>query len=74
MMTHVDKPVVNADALSAEQLDTEFADDACAEVRSYQTLIRLKRRGFWCHVIESLRNKLRQMWQSTDKLMGRGNV
>ena len=52
----------------------EFADDARAELRSYRTLIRLKRTGFWRHVVESQRNKPRQMWQSIDKLMGRGNV
>ena len=39
----------------------EFADDVRAELRSYRTLIRLKRTGFWRHVVESQRNKPRQM-------------
>jgi hypothetical protein len=53
---------------------SEFADDACVELRSYRTLIRLKITGFWQHFVQSQRNKRRQIWQPIEKLMGRGNV
>jgi hypothetical protein len=51
----------------------EFADDARAELKSYRALVRLKRADFWRHTVESQRNRPRLMWQSIDKLMGRGH-
>jgi len=51
----------------------EFADDARAELQSYRSLVRLKRTDFWHHTVEIQRSKPRKMWQSIDKLMGRGH-
>jgi Reverse transcriptase (RNA-dependent DNA polymerase) len=54
---------------------SELVDAARAEQpRSYRALVRQKRSDFWRNPIESQRRNPRHMWESIDKLMGRGRL
>jgi len=43
-----------------------------SELRAYRRLIGRKRQAFWKTFITEQQSKPRQMWRSTDKLLGRG--
>jgi len=43
-----------------------------SELRAYRHLIGHKREAFWKSLITKQQSRLRQMWQSIDRLLGRG--
>ena len=45
-----------------------------SELRAYRRLTGSKREAFWNRLITDQRSKPRQMWQSIDKLLGRGHL